>query len=91
MGIGKSKIDVDKLQAISDILSEVSQLGLPGEHFVDITLTPSMNSGWLSFLLHWKCENGELNFRNLDEAILGAKAILRWAQSRDAARKRSIV
>lgn len=38
----------------------------------------NMTSGYISFMLDWKCENGEASFNNLTEALKE----LRWIKER---------
>lgn len=49
-----------------------------GRFLFSYTFMPSMTSGHISFLLDWKRENGEADFRNLQDGIKE----LKWVKSR---------
>ncbi len=49
-----------------------------GRFLFSYTFMPGMTSGHISFHLNWKCENGEAEFRNLQDGIKE----LKWIKER---------
>lgn len=60
-------IDAEKLNELSQILQSIP--GDFGRNMITVTFYPRMASGCFNFQFNWKCENGEIEFSSLDEAI----------------------
>lgn len=63
-----SLTDVEKLQKLSGYTLEHFPIDC-GRNFVTFKFWPDFKSGTICFLLNWKCDNGEIDFKDLDQAL----------------------
>lgn len=72
----------EKINELSRILQSIVTSGPNGQHLITVTFHPSMTSGHFNFMFHWKCDNGELEFNNLDQAIEVADQLAERARNK---------
>ena len=72
---------LNKLCIIKSIMSKIVKKGHPGENSVSITFYSDFNSGLINFLLNYKCNNGESDFHDLDQAIAKLNEIYSWIKT----------
>lgn len=61
------ELDVERMKVLASMMGEI-----PcdyGKNFITVTFYPGFKRGYFSYLFNWKCDNGEREFRSLDEAI----------------------
>ena len=61
------ELDVEKMRVLAQMMGEI-----PcdyGRNLITVTFHRGFKSGYFTFLFRWKCDNGELDFKSLDEAI----------------------
>ena len=61
------QLDVEKIQVLAQMMGEI-----PcdyGRNLITVTFHPGFKSGHFNYLLNWKRDTGEREFRSLDDAL----------------------
>lgn len=68
------ELDVEKMKVLAQLMGEIPCD--QGRNLITVTFYPGFQAGCFNFLFNWKCDNGEISFNNLDEAIQVAEKLL---------------
>ena len=61
------ELDVERMKILASMMGEIPCD--QGRNFIQVTFYPGFQAGYFTFQFNWKCNNGEREFRSLDEAI----------------------
>ena len=61
------ELDVEKMKVLAQMMGEIPCD--QGRNFITVTFYPGFRTGYFSIQFNWKCNNGEREFKSLDEAI----------------------
>jgi hypothetical protein len=61
------ELDVERMKILASMMGEIPCD--QGRNFIRVTFYPGFQAGYFTFQFSWKCNNGEREFRSLDEAI----------------------
>lgn len=60
------ELDVEKMKILAQMMGEIP--GDYGRNSIRVTFYPGFRAGYFNYQFNWKCNNGEREFKSLDEA-----------------------